>query len=1462
MSKYNLEEVFGSPQEQNKYNLEEVFGQGRKDEKTSVWEDIKATGSDVLGNLARLVPMSDKVEGEYEDISNVKGPFSESTKKLMEQGLKVPKFEQKSQKEKQDYLDELLSHGREDYEKKDPGLVGTTIQGAGRIAPAMIPGVGIPAALGWGASMVHGDTQREYEQLIEQGISEEDASNIRNMRYVTNAAGQLIPHIGKQAQVVMDVVKRSAIAGTVNAAIGAGEDTATKAYLEGRAMSSGKANIYRDVAESYNPFDVNQRGAEFILGGGPGTYRRFRTLKSNKEKAAAAQNVTNKLATQPVTDPTVTETVKTIDTETKQVKPKVLIPSEFIDPTKQGSFFEVSAESDIATRYKESLKGQQDLPFTSEFRPPEDPTQRTDKWAFPKTGDQLDLFGPENTKKVEAAIKKDNAEALRIQEDMTLRAQKQRDELVTKRSQEHQEVINKVDQILKRLNTDSALITRPRYVASSGLPALLKSPMKGDQGLSLTEGPDAYARILDNKIQSTDQQRTNPLTGEKLGAFKTKETADAALRNRGLDNTHVVVPVDGGYILRPVAVETKLRKGKAPERKNQALPDREFGIRGEKRNQPIDSEKIVGEQRKALKDIVPVPTVPETAVKWTSLPFDEARVLSKEAKDIPHTKGGWRAAWANVVALARDTGHPILRWLSGAVDKADARARNMITDLGMPFAETWQKLTDTHKVEVLAAVVYGKQTKQWLTPEQLKNAGLSDEQIKTVQALYNISKESLKIENMRRAEKGLEPIKEHPGYFPSNWFGDFTSFVIEVTPEGRRILDVISVGTEKELKQAQDFYRNKYKNKTVQITEKNDPELGGYANAERLGGGARAIMKLLDSTQQITDPKFESIRELLKQIGDFESSQVFGHQVHELTSTGVGGYEGAKPWKTPSENASDFFNSVVSHLEETAYINSHDQYLGDLKSLQAAPELLNQPNLQSFLGRYYDKMTHRGLSNLGRELNKITAYPAYKLLGWGPGKWRSFINGTSNVMSPWMLSSTRHFLTQVIQPAITGTPMLHAFNEDIKRNNPLISAHFDLVRGEMMMNSHLLENATNKKIIKDPVWRAAFDYADYHGITSFSGFDQIKERGKSLNQNKLEEAVLVPQKQGEALSRPAVFYAAYNAAIKTGIPIPQALDMAHNVTTMAMFGYKDYQAPLWSTELGHVGQQAMRLKKFQAGLASSTAYLAKHNKKAFGTLMANMVLFAGVTGTLPIETIEEFFGIDLTNPMEEKLGSWIMFGSVPALLGIDIQPSLSVSDPIRTSGNLPLTIAQTLAPYPTAASVAAYEGVKLAMNPVYSQFTNALKAIAPSGLKPQVDNIFNIDPRGKLLDKQKRPTHYLTEEDIDTRWYGMRSYEEGMRQRKTAHNFRQIQERNKQIESIKKDISQKFQTKDYTLEGLYKNFTDLVILDPESGPKYITQQFSPKSELMRRLSYDEQLLLRGKLNDFIKYQMYTRNVNE
>lgn len=1398
--------------------------------KSSVWEDVKATASDLLGNLERVNPIGgQKPPKVYRD--------EQGNIVVEDQGFNT-------QEEQQEKIDKALSHDRPEYEQKELGFGGKFIHGAGRIAPALAMG---PLGAGaWGAAMVHGDTQREKENLIKQGVPEDVVDPIMYSRYVSNAAQQFLPLAGKVAKSTAGVFGRSAVAGAANTGIGALEDEMTKRYLSGRG--------YEDVAQAYDAMDLEQRGVEFLLGAGPGTYRRYKYTKESLAQEQAKKQIRANLELGETIDPTVDKTVKNLDPKTGQVKQTVLIPSEFVDPTKPGSYMTVSADSELARKYNESLKGQQELPFSSEFRPDQDPTKSSTEIKFPKRGDQLDLFGPEHTKAVETAVRKENAEAARISEEMTLRAAKKREEMQVKQTQEQGEILRKVDQILQRVYGNVE-----QHITPSSLPALLRPQGKGE---SLTQTSDTYSRIFDPTIKPDDVQRTNPLTGEKLGAFKNKESAEASLFNRGLEGTHVTVPVNNGYIIRPVVPKTKLSKGKAPERKSQEPPKTDLGISGETRGQTLDPIAIAGEQRQALKKTVPVSSSPESVQKWLPIrDINEAKNLAK--KDIDTWKLTQNTI-GNINWMARDTGHPILRWLSGKVDDAVAKSREFTTRVGTPFAEAWQKLSDIEKAQVEEAMIYGKNKRKWLTPEELKNAGLTDNQIQFIQKWYDAAKQIRQATNEIRAKNEQPLVPEHPGYFPSNWFGDFTQIVFErkprIGPEGivydLKIRDVIQVGTKQELKRAQEYYKNLYKDDPdvffTKVTEESSKS--GVSGIVDYAAGIRGVMNLIGDT-----PQLQPIKKMLEDLGATESSHMFGQHLHDLRAEGVGGYEGARPWRTPQENSKDFFNSLVSHLEEAAHVNAHSEYLPELKGLQGAQELQNQPNLQGYLSAYYNKQTGRDLTTAGEFFNQaINIVP--KLLGIGPKETQKWLNGISNTLSVWMLSSVRHFITQILQPPITAGPILYSFNQDLQRNFPFLSSFFDLGTGYKYLLRHKGEDMTGKKKVTDPVWRAAFDYADANGITSFSGFDQIKERGKSLNQTRLEEAALVPQTQGEALSRPAVFYTAYNSAIKSGMPIPDALEAAKNVTTMGMFGYQQHQSALWEGKLGVAGQQAMRLKKFTHGLIGLQVYLGKHDKKAFASLIGSLALAGGITGTLPIEWVEEITGADITNTMLDNLPEWLVVGGmISKLFGVDLQPSLDVSDPLRIQKLDAWSIAQAAFPYPTAAANIGWEAAKLAIDPTYATFANALKASTPSQFKPSVDNIFNLDERNMLLSRDRKPRYKLSEEDIETRWYGLRSYKEGVESRKGIHNFKQEQKRDQKIKDAKEDLERMLRTKDFTVEHLQNTITDLYKLDPVNTERTIKSIFSGRSEIMRRLTPEEQLQFRNNMASFLKYQRLTRN---
>jgi len=1385
-------------------------------EKTSFTEDVKSGLSRTAAALGNTyVNMAAKLQGYENAQTSIRSAVKRGKKKV----------------------DEGLGFDEKAYSQKNPGFGGKLTTGGTMLAPILAAGImgNFPLAAGLSTPLIYGRGKEMEYSLLDQGVDQDTADKVKQIEWLSSGLDYLIPTFGKAAN-VGQLVAKSTIQGASNVGQNFLTDLVQQKTLEGKG--------YTRQAKAFNPYDWEQRAAEFVLGAGPSAGIRYYDMTTSNKGAKSARDKLAKL------DANKGKLSLEVNGTNTSNKPTVMIPSEWLyressriakgNPIPENltrGYVEVAADSPIAKQYNEHLNKQQEsinarvskeqegpdgqkIPARPDLvnqmeldlqppreQPPADPRD-PNAFHFPKRDEQLDLFTPDNITRTvdQQSASLEDAGILRTRDTMnerTAEADAQASGMF--RGREDMDIPPPLDPTRPALTqAPTREVASPQTVADA---ALLRS--QGGPMPPRPEGTDLTGRT------ATDRAGTPEQRPALLGPISSRT-------KRGRQRGAVINP-------------------------KEAFEDFVTGIKGQSRTRQATPQEI--SQRAVLfktnaPELFPIEDV------------NTAKTMAQTAPDIDTTRlGKWLGAGPRHVAMM--TNNPLIKWLNNAMNRADDLKRNWIQKHVMPFAEVWSKMTPEERVEANAALTYADANQRYLTPEELRNAGFNDNVITFIQKYWEADKAKLAAENVARTKAGLPLIEERPGHVPGRWRGDFTQLVYRQGENGPEIVAVLQTNSLAEARRARIDTAKRLKGERLEFSKLNKRPAGGFnRSAGDLASGMQEILRILGN-----DPRFDKVRAALEAMGNKDAMSMYGADKHALFKKGVLGNEGNKPWKSAAYNADERFFSLVSYFEEGATSLSRRDIYKEIRGLIGDPDLQKkQAKALAYMQDYYNQQNDINQHPVGKFASYLFE-AAPTLVGFGPSTAHRVANRITNFYQTVALSSLRFMLMQLLQPYQTGTPMLARFANagDLPFANVLNHERRSFQDLWMAQYEHMFQ----KKFPVDAFTREMYDYAQQRGITAFSGLDRAVEAGKSPVRKKAELAAVFPQEFGERATRPQIFFALARSAQEMGLSTKDALNAAYEATQLAMVDYRDTQAPMIYQKLGAAGDHAIRLRKFSHGLGSQIAYYGKHDKAALMTLAMNTFILAGISGMVPLGMMaamyKELTGEDLEEKMLENLYDWVEYGVLSAGSGQWLQPTFSLGGLFPDLDN-PVSNAF---PYMGMAGKTAQDATTFVKDPSYDTLASLLLSMTPAQFRNLMQKQMFKDEQGNLLDRKREFVSYRRKpEDWETLGFtlGLTSFEEGKNKAKKWANTTNVIKESKDIQALKDEIKTMLRRQQFTKDELNARIVELAEKDPESVEGVLK---SIETEVLKRhFTRDEfELFRRNSLRAAKNYREINKGIN-
>lgn len=526
----------------------------------------------------------------------------------------------------------------------------------------------------------------------------------------------------------------------------------------------------------------------------------------------------------------------------------------------------------------------------------------------------------------------------------------------------------------------------------------------------------------------------------------------------------------------------------------------------------------------------------------------------------------------------------------------------------------------------------------------------------------------LKLVNETQAESGRKPIKKLPNWFASMWFGDFIAplYVRGMSTEGkptRQLVTFIKETSMPEAKKAVEYYRQYFAEQGLDV-EINDPKHTSSLTEHKakqyigLGNMFEDFVALLSND----NTKIQAVLNALDKQNDKAAHSTAAVKQHFKYWSGVEGFMGNKPWKSPEQNVIDMIKGmdiISASVAEWAGNKKINEFMSSVKD---NPDIgLNtKSSLQLFVDHVLGTDEQMVKSNIivNRIISGMAEIPGIRNVG-DRSRIKHTIRAVSNIETGRILmGSARNFMQQMVQSAQVNTPKLMelaAKTGDYDVISPQVQAY---TLGNILFLAK--DRNFNKYLPKEYIdLMKEMEQAEVYDPTLIEmNLFQGKLTTKTYNTAAL--TLRIP----EQVSRTVSFLTDYFYLKKNGYSHEDAFGISENLTRELMGNYNEYVKARVFSHTGLLGDMAGRLqsyKVFQLTQLKHYLSLAKNegNITPLATMLSINVALGGAIGVIGVDLAEQVITLlretalpdlpSLKELMVEHMPEAVAFGGLSTL---------------------------------------------------------------------------------------------------------------------------------------------------------------------------------------------------------------------
>lgn len=742
-------------------------------------------------------------------------------------------------------------------------------------------------------------------------------------------------------------------------------------------------------------------------------------------------------------------------------------------------------------------------------------------------------------------------------------------------------------------------------------------------------------------------------------------------------------------------------------------------------------------------------------------------------------------------------------------------ARNISTKFSRDFvtgkdgvATLLGKLKDNDLIVTMEHLQEASKKRIELTAESVEALPISREGKAAILSVRRAFNEQYILASTRgRMEVGREAFAQLPGYLPGVMDKGYKSLV-GVMVKGKFQVKGIAQASTRNGHKAEVEAMKKLVGEGATVVPL--PRVG-LKQAFQKNGMFNGFNELLNTIAK-NDPAFEQLQQLAQMKADNATHQMLGFNVHELDKKGIRGVVGDSLTRTRIQNAKDLRKALVDNLEQGAEYYAHQKAAGDIHKILYSPDTAHLPNTRELIQKHLDHVEGKNLNALGNLANvsvdmlaKIAGVDGRVPLGVAR-EMRTLVG--LHMMSIWNPAFTALQFTQLL----TG-----ALPEMLKVGSKLGMAadiHSSAEKTLLHLPALSIAKRTGKPIpdfIPEHT-RAAFQYAQDHGIMTFSELESAHKASRNKYVTAAENAAAWNIIVGEKGTRPAVFLVFSDIFHNFGLSNEEAFMAAQHTTGMAMGDYHMAERPQIYSSLGVLGEFGGALTTFKHN-ALTNLYVRnkdvwKKDVQGHRTIipaaaaLAGLAIFQGIRGSPGYDELDAIYQW-ATSMMGERRSiaedalqnapQWLSSGLLSAEnpWGLDFQSRTSMAKV------LPEAAWSSLSPQ---AGVLGDIGLKAYEYGKYrdQQSWNALMtALTPGGAKGMVEDVdqgFAYNAAGEQVPEQAR----TKAQQSVRKWTGIRPLKETLDSKDVYVRSKSLSEQEDALQKVAQRYRQAYAAGDIT----------------------------------------------------------------
>lgn len=515
----------------------------------------------------------------------------------------------------------------------------------------------------------------------------------------------------------------------------------------------------------------------------------------------------------------------------------------------------------------------------------------------------------------------------------------------------------------------------------------------------------------------------------------------------------------------------------------------------------------------------------------------------------------------------------VTRWNLYAQKVSERTIRNQV----QPLEAKFRNLSVPVRKEVAALMKREMFAEQRYTPEQLREAGISEKGIDAYNALRDQFNSALENLNAGRAAMGKKPVTPKEAYLASRWHGDWHVPIYD--KEGKLVWYI------------REKTRGGAKN-ALEWLKKNSPEGLDWKKSEVTHRRstldpnsprdiASAYKEFLDMLPE-GDARVAELKQLYEEMKQSDAYDFMNTKKHFLNKSNIHGFLGDKPWKTEEANANELFTSQFQYLKEAHRWAETQKSMVQIKEFLSDPEInAAQPNNIALAHTYVQNALGMGVNRALADLESRII----KVFGGSRSQAYEATNALKNVFYLSALGLSPGFMIMNTLQPVLSVGSHRALSVAGVGHNPLKTLPLALGDTVAGMSKHLgaeLFGAEGKIIPMTKMGREALRYAEENGLVSHNIFDENESlsvnRGVALAQKGLGWTISLSDKVG----RLGTFMSFVHHLNDSGKFASKAelFQKAEDLTNDVMVDFHHSERPQVFNKMGLVGENMVPLKSF------------------------------------------------------------------------------------------------------------------------------------------------------------------------------------------------------------------------------------------------------------------------------------------